>query len=123
VQRPKLRGTTERFASQLFGAGVTRTNALESLVIAGYVQGLSDRDVEATLADALGAEAVLSKSTVSRVRAALKTECAVWNDRDLPEVELDHLFLDGSFFKMHDGARSDPVLAAWGITTTAGARS
>src|SRR5665811_207606 len=57
VARPKLRGVTEKFASRLFGAGVSRTNALESLVIAGYVRGLSDRDVEATLADALGAEA------------------------------------------------------------------
>lgn len=33
VQRPKLRGTTEKFTSRLFGAGVTRTNALEFLVI------------------------------------------------------------------------------------------
>ena len=74
VQRPNLRGTTEKFASRLFGAGVTKTNALESLVIAGYVRGLSDRDVEATLADALGAEAALSKSTVSRVCEAIKTE-------------------------------------------------
>ena len=40
---------------------VTRTNALESLVIAGFVRGLSVRDVEATLADALGAEAALSQ--------------------------------------------------------------
>jgi transposase-like protein len=31
---------------------VTRSNALESLVIAGYVRGLSTRDVEASLADA-----------------------------------------------------------------------
>jgi len=29
LERPKLRGTTERFASQLFGTGVLRTNALE----------------------------------------------------------------------------------------------
>jgi hypothetical protein len=36
-------------------------------VIAGFVRGLSVRDVENTLADALGAEAALSKSTVSRV--------------------------------------------------------
>jgi transposase-like protein len=35
IDRPKLRGTTERFASRLFGAGVTKTNALASLVIAG----------------------------------------------------------------------------------------
>ena len=117
VQRPKLRGTTERFASRLFGAGVSRTNALESLVIAGYVRGLSDRDVEATLADALGAEAVLSKSTVSRVCGAIKTEFARWAERSLSDLALDYLFLDGSFFKMHDGARAEPVLAAWGITT------
>jgi len=118
IERPKLRGTTEKFASRLFGAGVTRTNALESLVIAGYVRGLSDRDVEATLADALGSAATLSRSTVSRVCEAIKTEFAAWAGRSLAGVELDYLFLDGSFFKMHDGARAEPVLAAWGITTT-----
>ncbi len=117
VHRPKLRGTTEKFASRLFGAGVTKTNALESLVIAGYVRGLSDRDVQATLADALGAEAALSKSTVSRVCEAIGHEFATWAERSLTDVELDYLFLDGSFFKMHQGARAEPILAAWGITT------
>ena len=58
LQRPKLRGTDEAFCSRLFGAGVTRTNALESLVISGWVRGLSDRDIEAALAEVLGAEAV-----------------------------------------------------------------
>ena len=51
LARPKLRGTTERFASQLFGTGVTKTNALEALVIAGFVRGLSTRDIEATLVE------------------------------------------------------------------------
>lgn len=54
LARPKVRGTTERFASQLFGKGVTKTKALEALVIAGFVRGLSVRDVEATLVEALG---------------------------------------------------------------------
>ena len=67
LQRPKLRGTDQAFCSRLFGAGVTRTHALESLVISGWVRGLSDRDVEATLAEVLGPEAALSKSTVSRI--------------------------------------------------------
>ena len=30
---------------------------------------------------------------------------------------LDYLFLDASMFRMHPGARAEPVLAAWGITT------
>ena len=53
LARPKLRRTDQRFASALLGAQVTRTNALEALVIAGFVRGLSTRDVEATLAEAL----------------------------------------------------------------------
>jgi transposase-like protein len=117
IARPKLRGTTERFASRLFGQGVTKTNALESLVIAGFVRGLSVRDVEATLADALGAEAALSKSTVSRVCEAIKTEFDKWSQRRLDDMCLDYLFLDASFFRMHAGARAEPVLAAWGIST------
>ncbi|MCV7073219.1 transposase, partial [Mycobacterium rufum] len=67
LERPKLRGTTAAFASRLFGKNVTKTNALESLVIASFVRGLSVRDVEATLADALGDQAAISKSTVSQV--------------------------------------------------------
>src|SRR5512133_2983166 len=115
LQRPKLRGTDQAFCSRLFGAGVTRTNALESLVISGWVRGLSDRDIEATLAEVLGPEAALSKSTVSRICAAIGAEFAAWRTRDLSGVRLDYLFLDASHFKMHPGAPAEPVLAAWGI--------
>jgi putative transposase len=115
LQRPKLRGTDQAFCSRLFGAGVTRTNALESLVISGWVRGLSDRDIEATLAEVLGPEAALSKSTVSRICSAIREEFAAWRGRDLSGVRLDYLFLDASHFKMHPGAPAEPVLAAWGI--------
>ncbi len=74
LERPKLRGTTAAFASRLFGKHVSRTNALESLVIASFVRGLSVRDVEATLADALGDQAAISKSTVAQVCQAIKTD-------------------------------------------------
>lgn len=118
LKRPKLRGTTEQFASRLLGKGVTRTNALESLVIAGFIRGLSVRDVEAALAEALGPEATVSKSTVSRVCQAIKGEFDAFRRRDLSDVELEYLFLDGSHFKYHAGAKAEPVLVAWGITTT-----
>ena len=117
LARPKLRGTSEPFASRLLGKGVARSNALESLVIAGFVRGLSVRDGEASLADALGPQATLSKSTVSQVCQAIKDEFATWRQRRLADVELDYLYLDGSHFKMHPGARAEPVLVAWGITT------
>ena len=117
VARPKLRGTTELFASRLFGTGITKSNALEALVIAAFVRGLSVRDVEATLADALGVEATLSKSEVSRICGAIRDELAAWSTRRLDDLKLDYLFLDGSHFKYHVGAAAEPVLAAWGITT------
>src|SRR5208283_5792601 len=37
LARPKLRGTAAAFASRLFGRHVTKTSALESLVIASFV--------------------------------------------------------------------------------------
>lgn len=117
LERPKLRGTDQQFASRLFGKAVTRTNALETLVIAGFVRGLSVRDVEATLADALGPEAALSKSTVSRICQAIAVEFEAWRGRDLSELELDYLYLDAAHFRMHEGARAEPVMAAWGIDT------
>jgi len=117
LERPKRRGTTEQFASQLFGKGVTKTNALESLVIAGFVRGLSTRDVQATLTEALGKSAAVSKSTVSRICADITEQFDTWCRRRLDDVELDYLFLDGSHFKYHANAAVEPVLAAWGIDT------
>ena len=96
---------------------MTRTHALESLVIAGYVRGLSDRDVEASLAEALGSEATLSRSTVSRICEQVKVEFDAWKHRHLGAVELEYLFVDASHFRMHPGARAEPVLCAWGISS------
>jgi putative transposase len=59
----------------------------------------------------------LGKSTVSRICEAIKEQFDTWRIRDLSEVAIDYLFVDASHFKIHDGARSEPVLVAYGITT------
>ena len=117
LRRPKLRNTAEAFASQLLGKGVVRSEPLEALVISGWVRGLSGRDIEALLAEALGPEAALSKSTASRICGRLRDEFEAFRSRDLSDLELDYLFLDASHFKMHDGSRAEPVLVAYGVTT------
>lgn len=117
LQRPKLRDADERFCSQLFGLGVTRTNALEALVVSAWVRGLSDRDVEAALREVLGDEAALSKSTVSRICQQIKDDFAAFAVADLSTVRLDYLFLDGTNFKFHEHSPAEPVLCAWGIDT------
>jgi transposase-like protein len=90
---------------------------LETLVIACWVRGLSDRDVEATLAEVFGEQATISRSTVSRICQRLREEFDAWKRRDLAGTKIDYLYLDGSFFKMHPKARAEPVLVAWGIDT------
>ena len=81
------------------------------------MRGLSVRDVEAALAEALGSDATVSKSTVSRVCEAIKEESDAFRARDLSGIELDYLFLDGSHFRMHPGGPAEPVLVAWGFNT------
>jgi putative transposase len=117
LQRPKLRHAHAALCDQLFGQGVTRTNALETLVISCWVRGLSDRDVEAMLVEVFGEQATISRTTASRICQRLRAEFDAWRRRDLSTAKIDYLFLDGSFFKMHPKAKAEPVLAAWGIDT------
>jgi putative transposase len=117
LQRPKLRHAHAALCEQLFGQGVSRTNALEILVISCWVRGLSDRDVEAMLAEVFGEQATISRSTVSRICQRLRVEFDAWRRRDLTGVGIDYLYLDGSLFKMHPKAKAEPVLVAWGIST------
>jgi transposase-like protein len=117
LQRPKLRHAHAALCDRLFGQGVSRTNALETLVISCWVRGLSDRDVEAMLSEVFGEQAAVSRSTVSRICQRLRTEFDAWCRRDLSKTRIDDLYLDGSFFKMHPKARAEPVLVAWGIST------
>jgi putative transposase len=115
LERPKLRGTDEPFASRLLGKGVSRTNALEALVISGFVRGLSTRDVEAALAEVLGPEAALSKSTVSRICQAIKDEFDAWKTRDLSGMELEYLLLAPDPWNSMNTSTSRPL---WGPPRT-----
>ncbi|WP_406410750.1 transposase [Streptomyces sp. NBC_01614] len=117
IKKPMLRSTTEKCASRLFGATVTRTNALGSLVIASFVRGQSTRRVQNTLAEALGSDAALSKSAVSNICQSIRTDYDSWRHRNLSSVTPDYLFVDAFLFRMHPNARAEPVLAAWGIDT------
>jgi putative transposase len=99
LQRPKLRHAHAALCDQLFGQGVTRTNALETLVISCWVRGLSDRDVEAMLVEVFGEQATISRTTVSRICQRLRAEFDTWRRRDLSAAEIDYLYLDGSFLQ------------------------
>lgn len=117
LERPRIRNAGELgFASRILGQTVTRTHALEALVISGFLRGLSTRDVEAMLAETFD-EHVVGKSTVSRICDDIRTRYAAWCERRLDEYDVVYLFLDAVYLRMRPTDEpAEGVLVAWGMT-------
>jgi transposase-like protein len=114
VQVPQVRGAAERFVSGVIPNGRTalRTRPLETLIIGGWVRGLSDRDIESLIADAgLGQ---VSKSTVSEITHDLRDRYQAFRARSLAEVSLLVLFLDATYLPTRPSGPKEGVLVAWG---------
>ena len=117
LERPRLRNASQLdFASQVVGKGVARTHALEALVIASFLRGLSVRDVEAALEETFD-EPMVSKSTVARICTETRERYRAWCERDLSEHDLVYCFLDAIYLKLRpDDTPAEGVLVAWGVT-------
>jgi transposase-like protein len=76
--------------------------ALFAVVMEAYVTGTSVRKVD-DLVKALGADAGISKSEVSRICADLDAEVAAFADRDLAEQAFPYVFLDATYCKARIG--------------------
>ena len=117
LERPRVRNASELgFESRVLGRGVARTHALEALIIVGFLRGLSVRDVEALLEEALG-EQVVSKSTVARICHDTRERYRAWCERDLSAHDLVYCYLDAIYLKLRpDDEPAGGVLVAWGLT-------
>src|ERR671931_1715465 len=117
LERPRVRNATELgFESRVLGKGVARTHALEALIIVGFLRGLSVRDVEALLEEALG-EQVVGKSTVARICQDTRERYRAWCARDLSGHDLVYCYLDAIYLKLRpDDEPAEGVLVAWGLT-------
>jgi putative transposase len=112
---PQVRGTEEPFHPQLPERLATRTADLETLVRGMYVRGLSTQDVSGLFADTFGGSR-LSKSTVSRVTQQLNQTFETWRRRDLSELPIVYLFLDGQYHAARQGTdEKEGVLSAYGL--------
>ncbi len=117
LERPRVRNATEvGYASRILGSTVTRTHALEALVVSGFLRGLSVRDVEAMLAETFD-EPIVGKSTVSRICEDIRDRYAAWCGRSLAEHDVVYLFLDAVYLRMRPTDEpAEGVLVAWGMT-------
>src|ERR687896_1154963 len=117
LERPRVRDASRLgFESRVLGKHVTRTYALESLVIGSFLRGLSTRDVEAVLEETFD-EPVGSRSTVSCILEDTRGRYRRWCERRLDGHDVVYLFLDAIYLKLHpDDEPAEGVLVAWAVT-------
>lgn len=112
---PQLRATEERFRPKLVERLGTRSVDLEGLVRGMYVRGLSTEDVKDLYAESFE-KSRLSKSTVSRITQQLNADFEAWRKRDLSELGVLYLFLDGQYHAARQGTdEKEGVFSAYAI--------
>jgi transposase-like protein len=112
---PQLRATEERFRPKLVERLGHRSVDLEGLVRGMYVRGLSTQDVEDLYGEHFEPSR-LSKSTVSRITQKLNGDFEAWRQRDLSDLNVLYLFLDGQYHAARQGTdEKEGVLSAYAI--------
>ena len=95
--------------------------ALLAVVMEAYVHGTSTRKVD-DLVKALGVEAGISKSEVSRICAELDQEVARFRSRSLAHTAFPYVLVDATYLKARVDGRvvSRAVVIATGVTADGG---
>jgi putative transposase len=116
---PKLRSGS--FFPQVLERRRRIDQATYAVVMEAYVHGVSTRKVD-DLVQALGLEAGISKSEVSRICAGLDEELGAFRERPLSHVEFPYVFLDATYVKgrVNHQVVSRAVVVATGVSMTGG---
>lgn len=90
--------------------------ALWAVIMEAFVHGVSTRKVDDLVA-ALGIDAGVSKSSVSRICAELDQAVAEFRERRLDHTVFPYVFLDATYVKAHEGTHvvSKAIVVATGV--------
>lgn len=114
LRPPKVRDTVTPVSVTLPDELRRMTPELGALIRRGYVRGLSTRDVAGLYAEVFGGS--VSKSTASRATQALQAEFDAWRTRDLGDLKVLYLFLDGQFQAARaESTEKEGILAAYAL--------
>ena len=115
LQVPQIRQNLEPFESLWLRAIGKRSEKLLELVPMLYVKGMSQRDIESALVEALAVEQT-GRSVVNKVCKTLRADFERWQERDLSGLPTAYLFLDGIYLKLRpEDKRAVAVLCAYAI--------
>ena len=114
VEVPQVRGIAG-YSSTLMGFLEDHSEVLQRLATEMYARGLSTRDIEAAFTDATG-RCLLSRTAVSELTDTLWEDYQAFCRRDLSELEVIYLFVDGIYESLRrQGGPKEALLCAWGI--------
>lgn len=99
LRRPRVRGLEERFESRILPLFVRRTRQVGDMLPELYLHGLSQGDFELALRGLLGEGAPLSASSIARLKEKWQAEYDAWKTRDLSDLEVVYLWVDGVYVK------------------------
>ena len=124
VKKPRLRdrGGADgeapiRFTSKILPPYLRRSKALDELIPALYLRGVSTGDMQGALAALLGAEAAnLSPDAVRRLASEWQDECAAWRKRDLTGKSYIYVWADGVYLRARMEDDKQCILVLIGVT-------
>jgi len=115
LNMPKARGAGRPFHSQMIPPRITRLDEVQDIIPLLYMNGLSSRKVKKSVAKLLGKKG-LSHQNVIRITSKIVEEFRDWKKRDLSELRVVYLILDGIRLAVRAGTRDkEAVLVAWGF--------
>jgi putative transposase len=112
---PKVKDAGGPFHSELLPPRVTRMEEIQDIIPLLYMNGISTRKVKKSVAKLLGKRG-LSHQNVSRITEKVVEEFKQWKQRDLTNLKVAYLILDGTRLAVRAGTREkEAVLVAWGF--------
>jgi transposase-like protein len=115
IEMPKVRDAGRPFHSELLPSGVTRMEEIQDIIPLLYMNGISTRKVKKSVAKLLGKRG-LSHQNIIRITEKVVEEFRQWKRRDLTELKVAYLILDGTRLAVRAGTREkEAVLVAWGF--------
>ena len=109
-------GRGREWRSRIIPRYQRRTERVDEAILGVYLSGTNTRRLRGALAPLLRG-APLSKDAVSRLVGRLREDFAAWAQRDLGELKVRYLFLDGWYPRVRIGKKRVrvPVLVTMGV--------
>lgn len=113
IRMPQARNAGGPFHSLILPPRVTQMDEIQEVIPLLYMNGLSSRKVKKAVGKLIGQKG-LSHQNVMRISGRIVEEFNVWKKRDLSELQVVYLILDGIRLGVRAGTtEKEAVLVAW----------